>query len=59
MSIADLKASYDFVLILIQDCKDKAIEKEIAVEEISVYQEHLTLEDKLYQELMNRLVFLA
>lgn len=54
MSIADLKAAYDFVLIDLKDLKEKAKKEGISVEVIPAYPEVEKLENILYHELLNR-----
>ena len=54
LTIADLKAAYDFVLMDLRDLKEKADKEKISVENIGAYPEVLKMEDDLYHELLNR-----
>ena len=58
LSISDLKASLDFTKLFIKEMKKKAKKENIRVEEIGAYSETIELEDKLYNELMNKVRFL-
>lgn len=53
LSIADLKAAYDFVLIDLKMLEDKAKEEGINPDKIGAYNELKQLEHKLYNKLMN------
>ena len=53
LSIADLKAAYDFVLIDLKILEDKAKEEGINPDKIGAYNEVKQVEDKLYNKLMN------
>ena len=53
LSIADLKAAYDFVLIDLKMLEEKAKEEGIKPETIGAYKEVKQVEDKLYNMLMN------
>lgn len=58
LSISDLKASYDFINIELEDLKITAEEKHIAKEEITIYNEISKLRESIYEELQNRIRFL-
>ncbi|MBI4645426.1 MAG: hypothetical protein HY738_02245 [Bacteroidia bacterium] len=55
LTIADLKAAYDFTLIDLADLQKKAIEKNINPDKIDSYKEVKEIEFKLYNELLNRI----
>lgn len=54
LSIADLKAAYDFVLIDLKELEDKAKEKGIQPETLGAYNEVRKMENDLYNELLNK-----
>jgi hypothetical protein len=54
LTIADLKASYDFVIIDLKELESKAEEENISAEQIPAYKEVKEVENKLYHELLNR-----
>jgi hypothetical protein len=53
LSIADLKAAYDFVLIDLKELEIKAKEKGINPEQIDAYNEVKETESTLYHKLLN------
>lgn len=53
LSIADLKAAYDFVLMDLKMLENKAKEEGINPEKIAAYSEVKQIEDKLYNKLLN------
>ena len=53
LSIADLKAAFDFVTIDLQSLKAKAVKDKISVEQIPDYAAVKALENKLHDELLN------
>lgn len=53
LSIADLKAAYDFVLIDLKNLKTAAIKKGISADSIPAYKEVKSIEDRLYTRLLN------
>jgi hypothetical protein len=55
LSIADLKAAYDFTKEFIEEMKQKAADKKVKTEDIPAYRENVRLENDLYNELLNRL----
>lgn len=54
LSIADLKAAYDFVLLDIDELEQKANSENISFERIPAYKEVKVVENKLWTELLNR-----
>jgi len=54
MTLADLKAAYDFVLIDLNDLETKAKSEKIDPEKIPAYKEVKDIENILYHELLNR-----
>ena len=54
MTIADLKAAYDFTIIDLSNLEKKAVEKSINPDKIEAYNEVKEVEFKLYNELLNR-----
>lgn len=54
LSISDLKAAFDFVTIDLHDLKEKAKKERVGVEQIPAYAEVKAIENKLYNELLNR-----
>ena len=54
LSIADLKAAYDFVLIDLKELEDEAKEKGVQAEKFGAYNEVKKMENDLYQELLNK-----
>lgn len=55
LSISDLKASYDFVLLYLKEMEDEADRIELKIETLPTYNESKELESKLYTILLNRL----
>lgn len=53
LSIADLKAAYDFVLIDLRDLETVAKEKGINPDRIPAYKEVKEIENSLYHQLLN------
>lgn len=53
LSIADLKAAFDFVTYDLKDLKKKAEEKKISPEQIPAYNEVKKIESDLYNRLLN------
>lgn len=53
LSIADLKAAYDFVREDLKELEDKARKEKITPYEIPAYNEVREVEDKLYTQLLN------
>lgn len=53
LSIADLKAAYDFVLIDISDLEAEAKHKGISTDQIPAYKEMKEMESRLYHQLLN------
>jgi len=58
LSIADLKASFDFINIHIAELKKKAAKGKQKLEEITSYKEAKKIEHELYDELLNRILLL-
>jgi len=54
LSISDLKAAYDFVLLDLKDLKESAKRENVSVNKISAYSEVKEIENKLWYELLNR-----
>lgn len=54
LSIAELKAAYDFILIDLADLKKGAEKSKANVEEIPAYNEVKEMESIIYHELLNR-----
>ena len=54
LSLADLKAAYDFILIELTDFELKAKDKNVKPEKIPTYLELKEVESILYDELLNR-----
>ena len=54
LSLADLKAAYDFVLLDLTEMEEYAKKEKISVEKIPAYSEVKKMEDDLYQELLNK-----
>jgi hypothetical protein len=54
LSISDLKASYDFVLLYLKEMEDEADRIELKIETLPTYNESKELENKLYTVLLNR-----
>ena len=54
LSIADIKSAYDFVLINLEELRERAKKDNIPVETIPIYKEVKSLEAKLWDELLNR-----
>jgi hypothetical protein len=53
LSISDLKAAYDFVLLDLKDLEESAKQKKIPMEKIPAYSEVKEVENKLWHELLN------
>lgn len=53
LSISDLKAAYDFVLLDLKDLEESAKLKKIPMEKIPAYSEVKEVENKLWHELLN------
>ncbi|MEO6175358.1 MAG: hypothetical protein ABIP27_09435 [Flavobacterium circumlabens] len=53
LSIADLKAAYDFVLIDLKDLEAKAKKEGISADRIPAYREVKDIENRLYHQLLN------
>ena len=53
LSIADLKAAYDFVREDLKELENKARKEQIAPDEIPAYNEVREVEYKLYTQLLN------
>jgi len=53
LSIADLKAAYDFVLIDLKDLETAAKNKGLSVDSIPAYKEVKDIENRLYHQLLN------
>jgi len=58
LSIADLKSAYDFVIMDLEELDESATRKNIPVETIPAYREVKLVEEKLWNELLNRTRFL-
>lgn len=56
MTIADLKAAYDFSKGMIEECLTKAKKEGVPVEKVPVYKDWVEIEGKLYDELNNRIL---
>jgi len=54
MSIADLKASYDFTVLHFKKIKDEAGKVGSVSKELPLHKEMKTLKNKLYSELVTR-----
>ena len=54
LSISDLKASYDFVLLDLSELEQSAKDKGISTSEIPAYSEVKKIENDLFTELLNR-----
>jgi hypothetical protein len=54
LSISDLKASYDFVLLDLTELEQSAKEKGVSISEIPAYSEVKKMENDLFAELLNR-----
>ncbi len=54
LTMADLKAAYDFILEDIKMLEETAKEKGIHPQKIDAYDEVKSLENKVYHELLNR-----
>ncbi|WP_185249143.1 hypothetical protein [Chryseobacterium bernardetii] len=55
LSIADLKAAWDFVKMDLEEMKEKAKKENISTDRMGAYKELVELEDHLYHELLNRI----
>lgn len=53
LSIADLKAAYDFVLIDLKNLEDTVKQKGVSAQDIPAYSEVKEMENLLYNELLN------
>ncbi|HBX51754.1 MAG: hypothetical protein A2W98_05185 [Bacteroidetes bacterium GWF2_33_38] len=53
LSISDLKAAYDFVLLDLKDLEESAKREKVPVEKIPAYSEVKEVENKLWHELLN------
>lgn len=53
LSIADLKAAYDFVLMDLKDLETAAIKKGIPADSIPAYKEVKNIENRIYTRLLN------
>jgi len=58
LSIADLKASFDFINIHIEELKKKATKEKQELVEIIAYKEAKKIEHELYNELLNKILLL-
>jgi hypothetical protein len=54
LSISDLKAAYDFVLLDLKDLEESVKQKKVSVEKTGAFSEVKELENKLWHELLNR-----
>lgn len=54
LSISDLKAAYDFVLLDLKDLEESAKREKVSVEKIPAYSEVKEMENKLWHELLNK-----
>lgn len=54
LSISDLKAAYDFVLLDLKNLEESAKQKNVSVEEIPAYGEVKKMENNLWDELLNK-----
>lgn len=53
LSISDLKAAYDFVLLDLNDLEESAKRENVPVEKIPAYSEVKEVENKLWHALLN------
>jgi hypothetical protein len=53
LSISDLKAAYDFVLLDLKELEESAKREKVLVEKIPAYSEVREVENKLWHELLN------
>ncbi|OXG05076.1 hypothetical protein BC749_10967 [Flavobacterium araucananum] len=53
LSITELKAAYDFVLIDLKDLEAAAKDKGLSVDRIPAYREVKDIENRLYHKLLN------
>lgn len=53
LSIADLKASWDFVKEDLKEFHEKSIKENISIEKNQTYNEIKIIENKLYHQLLN------
>jgi hypothetical protein len=58
LSISDLKAAYDFVLLDLAELEESAKREKISTERIPAYSEVKEMENTLWTELLNRTRFL-
>lgn len=54
LSISDLKAAYDFVLLDLKDLEESAKRENVSANSIPAYSEVKEVESKLWNELLNR-----
>lgn len=54
LSLSDLKAAYDFVLLDLKDLENDAEREKLSPNQIPAYPEVKQMEDKLWHELLNR-----
>lgn len=54
LSISDLKAAYDFVLLDLSELEQSAKDKKISTSQIPAYAEVKKMENDLFSELLNR-----
>lgn len=54
LSISDLKAAYDFVLLDLKDLEESAKREKVSVEKIPAFSEVKEMENKLWHELLNK-----
>jgi len=54
LSISDLKAAYDFVLLDLKELEESAKREKVSVEKIAAYSEVKEMENKLWHELLNK-----
>ncbi len=54
LSISELKAAYDFVLLDLKDLEESAKREKVPVEKIPAYSEVKEVENKLWHELLNK-----
>lgn len=58
LSISDLKAAYDFVLLDLAELEESAKREKVFTERIPAYSEVKEMENTLWTELLNRTRFL-
>jgi hypothetical protein len=54
LSFSDLKAAYDFVLLDLKDLEERANKEKVPAEKEPAYSEVKEVENKLWNELLNR-----